>query len=234
MAYPTVSGAYGALPINLIGGRVYSGATRQIPIASGYAKNIGFGDWVSIVAAGTITRVDAGVNGKVTFAISPCGIFLGCSYTDPSLKYKIFKQYWPSGTVASDAVAIVADDPDIMFKMAIGSGATQVVTASGATQASVGANFGYYIKADVTGWADGVNTNTGDSTVWADLATINTTVGLPLRLVDVVKETQLSDGTYCEGIFTYNLPYTTATYGTSPTVTVVSVGGHQYRNPLGI
>ena len=36
MAYPTVQAPYGLIPINLIGGQVFAGATRQIPIASGY------------------------------------------------------------------------------------------------------------------------------------------------------------------------------------------------------
>ncbi len=32
MAYPTVSAPYGLQPINLIGGQVFAGATRQLPI----------------------------------------------------------------------------------------------------------------------------------------------------------------------------------------------------------
>jgi hypothetical protein len=35
MAYPTVNGPNGLLPANLIGGRVFAGSTRMIPIASG-------------------------------------------------------------------------------------------------------------------------------------------------------------------------------------------------------
>ena len=35
MAYPTVSAPYGLKPINLIGGQVFAGATRQRRIASG-------------------------------------------------------------------------------------------------------------------------------------------------------------------------------------------------------
>ena len=32
MAYPTVSAAYGYKPVNLIGGQVYAGSTRNLPI----------------------------------------------------------------------------------------------------------------------------------------------------------------------------------------------------------
>jgi hypothetical protein len=35
MAYPTVDKPYGLKPINLIGGQVFAGATRQMEIASG-------------------------------------------------------------------------------------------------------------------------------------------------------------------------------------------------------
>ena len=34
MAYPTVSAPYGLKPINLIGGQVFAGATRQLVIAN--------------------------------------------------------------------------------------------------------------------------------------------------------------------------------------------------------
>ena len=34
MAYPAVSAPYGLRPINLIGGQVFAGSTRLIPIAS--------------------------------------------------------------------------------------------------------------------------------------------------------------------------------------------------------
>ena len=46
MAYPTVSAPYGLIPVQLLGGRVYAGSTRMIPIASGYATDLLFGDVV--------------------------------------------------------------------------------------------------------------------------------------------------------------------------------------------
>jgi hypothetical protein len=48
MAYPTVAGPYGFQPINLIGGQVFAGATRQIPIASGSGTSIFYGDVVRL------------------------------------------------------------------------------------------------------------------------------------------------------------------------------------------
>ena len=39
MAYPTVSAPYGLKPVNLIGGQVFAGSTRNIPIQ--YGSEIG-------------------------------------------------------------------------------------------------------------------------------------------------------------------------------------------------
>jgi hypothetical protein len=55
MAYPTVSATYGFRPVNLLGGQVYAGSTRQMAIASGHATNIFFGDVVIMSANGCIT-----------------------------------------------------------------------------------------------------------------------------------------------------------------------------------
>jgi hypothetical protein len=53
MAYPTVDKPYGLKPINLIGGQVFAGATRQRRIASS-AASIGYGDPVELTSSGTI------------------------------------------------------------------------------------------------------------------------------------------------------------------------------------
>ena len=235
MAYPAVGGPYGFLPVNLLGGQVYAGSTRQLPIASAYGSNIGFGDLVSIISDGTVTRIDT-TGAKNTFALKPVGVFLGCSYTDPTLGYKLFKQSWPKSTVASDAVAIIADDPDIIMKAAVGNASAVVVTASGITAGDVGSNIGYFTKTNATGWVDGVNTATGDSASLIDYNSVGVAVTLPFRVVGVVKETQLSDGTYCECLVKFNEPYIALLQATtSPyTVTATSTGGHQYRNPVGI
>ena len=47
MAYPTVSAPYGFKPVNLIGGQVYAGSTRNLPIAYNYGTAIYYGDYVT-------------------------------------------------------------------------------------------------------------------------------------------------------------------------------------------
>ena len=190
-------GPTGFLPVNLLGGRVYSGATRSIPIASGYAQNIGFGDLVTIASSGTIERVDTSSGAKAAFASAPVGIFVGCNFTDPTLKYKLYDQNWVSGTVASDAVAVIVDDPDAVFQVTLTNGSGTQYTASAATQSNVGNNIGYYQPSTLVNAA-------GNSTVSANLASANTTSTLPWRIVAVVPESALSDGTFTQVQVIYN------------------------------
>mgnify|MGYP006280932243 FL=1 len=181
MAYPVVSAPYGLLPVNLIGGQVFAGSTREYNIPYGYATNIFYGDFVGLTR-GEIQRlsVSTGTAGNQT------GIFLGCSYTDPTTKQKRFAQYWPASTLAGDAVAIVCDDPDTVFKAVVCSSGTTV--ASGA-RAMIGQNLACINN---TG-----NTNTGDSAnaLLAPNDTPATTSTLPVRVLGVVPDTAVSLGT---------------------------------------
>ena len=199
MSYPANMAPQGFLPVNLIGGRVYNAAIRQIPIASGYAQNIGYGDLVTYTTDGTIVRVDTSSGAKATFAAKPIGIFLGCQYSQSTgLKYTLDSQYWPSGTASTDAMAFVCEDPDAIFKITITDASGVLYTTGGATQANVGENIGYYQPATL------VNTTTGNSTVSANFASAATTNTLPLRIVDLVRDTALSDSSCQQILVTYN------------------------------
>ena len=189
-------GPSGFLPVNLLGGRPYAGATRSIPIASGYAQNIGFGDLVTYTTDGTIVRLDT-TSGSKTSATKPVGIFVGCYYSQSSgLKYPLHAQNWVSGTVASDAYAVVVDDPDAVFQVTLTNTSGAVYTSGGATQANVGENVGYYQPATF------VNAS-GNSTVSATLPGV-TTVGYPFRIVALVPESILSDNSYTQVQVIYN------------------------------
>lgn len=196
MAYPTIDKPYGLKPVNLIGGQVYAGSTRLMAIASGEGTSIFFGDAVKL-SGGYITRDPA------DSAMTPVGIFMGCTYTDPNSNQKVFKQYFPAGTVAADIKAYVVDDYDALFKVAVVSSGT---TISGVTQAAVGLNAALV---DNTG-----STITGDSAV-AISATTATNGALPVRVVDIVPDTANSLGSYTEVIVKWNF------------------GMHQYQNAVG-
>ena len=236
MAYPAGLGPYGFAPYNLEGGRVYAGATRKLPIASGYAQNIGYGDLVILQADGTIARLDTSTGAKSAFATPVIGIFLGCSYSQSSgLKYSLWNQSWTANTTATDAYAIIADDPNALFKVLVTNGSGVAYTSGGATAADVGANLGYY-QAGGTSSAL-INTATGNSVVSANLASKATTATLPFRVVDVVTLTALTDGTFQEVVVAYTPPSMAVTQATTSPYTVSAVtvtGGHAYRNPVGV
>ena len=187
MAYPTVSGPYGFQPINLIGGQVFAGATRQIPIASGSGTSIFYGDVVRLNTGGTLSRVSS-----TDTATDAVGIFLGCAFTNPTTKQFLQQQYYPATTVASDIVAYVCDDPDTYFKVAVLSDST---TIGGMTQTDVGNNVAILVT---TGSA-----TTGDSKEGVS-ATTGSGTALPFRVIAGVPETVNALGSFTEVIVKFN------------------------------
>jgi len=171
---------YGLKPVNEIGGLPYAGSTRQIKIASGYASNIFYGQVVSIVAAGTIQVVTTNGDNSTPFPAGTIGVFVGCTYTNPSTKQLTFSQYWPTGTVASDAMAYVVDDYNTLF---------QVQADGSLAQTALGANA---IFAAVQSTSTG-STTTGNSTS-AISATTAATSGYAFRIVDFVESTTSTVG----------------------------------------
>jgi hypothetical protein len=180
MAYPIVSAPYGLKPINLIGGQVFAGSTREYAIINNYATNIFYGDLVGLVR-GNLERLSVSTGTLGTVA----GVFLGCSYTNPLTKQKTFSQYYPANTAAGDTMAIVCDDPDTVFSAVVCSATT--VIASGA-RAMIGQNVAMINN---TG-----NTATGNSknAVLAPTDTPATTDALPLRVLGLNPDTEVSLG----------------------------------------
>jgi hypothetical protein len=224
MAYPTVDAPYGLKPINLIGGQVFAGATRQFNIASAYGTSIFYGDVVKLVAGGTIEK-DIG-----EATATPVGVFLGCSYVNAQGQ-TIFQQFFPASTAAPTGTVItafVADDPDQLFKAVLVAGQTE--GGNGLTPAYLGRTM---IGSNVELVQNAGSTVTGDSKVGIySAAGATTTVSLPLRVVDVVPDTANSSGNFVEFIVKWNAPYITLAEGTPNVVTFA--GGHQYLNPTGI
>lgn len=148
-------------PVSLVGGRVYAGSFRTIPIVDAYNTNIFCGDPVDLSVLGTVELEPADV------AVTTIGIFVGCSYTDAVAGF-LQRQYWPANQVATDALAYVVDDPFAVFKV-------QANATLG--QNSVGSNFALAL-------GGGGSTSTGNSSVVIDATSINTTNTLPIRVID--------------------------------------------------
>jgi hypothetical protein len=188
MAYPTVSAPYGLEPINLLGGQVYAGQTRQLPIGQNETTAIFFGDVVTLNAAGNITKVET------TATATTIGVFLGVTYVDPNTSQPVFKQYYPGAVNVAGMKAYVQDDPDQLYKVAVVSADT---TIGFLTQVAVGKNTSLVQNAG--------NTLNGDSRI-AVLNTTDTETTLPMRVVDVVPETAVAGfaGSYTEVIVRFN------------------------------
>ena len=202
MAYPTVSAPYGLKPINLIGGQVFAGATRLMQIASGYATNIFYGDLVKRISDGTIEK-DTG-----TATATPCGVFLGVSFTNSSTGQIQQQQFYPASQSIKSGTqifAVVADDPDTLFQVVSCSGTTVV---AGMGISAIGNNIALIQNAG--------STTTGNSAVAIDEGTQATTSSLPIRIIDVVRETATGADTFVEFIVKINATM------------------HQYNNSTGV
>jgi len=180
MAYPVVSSPYGLKPINLIGGQVFAGSTREYAIINNFATNIFYGDLVGLVR-GNLERLSVTTGTLGTVA----GVFLGCSFTSPVTKQKTFSQFYPANTAAGDIVAIVCDDPDTVFSAVVCSATT--VIASGA-RAMVGQNVAMINNTGSTA------TGNSKNAVLAPSDTPATTDALPLRVLGLNPDTEVSLG----------------------------------------
>jgi len=170
-------------------------------IASGYATNIFYGDLVKRVAAGTIEK-DTG-----TATATPCGVFLGVSFTNASTGQVQQQQFYPASQSIKSGTkifAVVADDPDTLFQVAVVS-ATTAITGVGIS--AIGNNSTLVQNAG--------STTTGNSAV-AITATTAVTATLPIRIIDVVRDTETTADNFPEVIVKINF------------------GMHQYNNATGV
>ena len=204
MAYPTVSAPYGLIPVNLLGGQVFAGSTRQIPIQTAHGTSIFFGDVVLMSSNGCITTAVLTAS-----TVNVVGIFMGCSYINSSGQ-RIFGQYYPALTTGTPdtttaITAYVADDPDLVMKTAIVSGTTVVAQATRGTM--VGGNAALVPNAG--------STTTGNSAM-AVLNSTAATAAIPFKVVDVVPDTAPATGSFVEVLVSWNQ------------------GIHQYRLATGV
>ena len=202
MAYPTVSAPYGLKPVNLIGGQVFAGATRQMQIASGYATNIFYGDLVKRIADGTIEK-DTG-----TATATPNGVFLGVSFTNASTGQVQQQQFYPASQAVATGTkifAVVADDPDTLFQVVSCSSGT---TVAGMGISAIGNNIELIQNAG--------STISGNSAVAINEGTQAVTSTLPIRIIDVVRESATGADTFVEFIVKINATM------------------HQYNNSTGV
>src|SRR6056300_1338421 len=169
MIMSSLAAPFGLRPI----GRLDSGSLevfRQYPIASAYGTNIAMGDIVHLVDGGTATTIEKqSGTGDDTTEIDMVGIFMGCSYTDPNSGQKVFSQLCPASTVASDAMAFIVDDPNVLF----------TIQADGAP-----ANTGDIYGKNCLLIQTAPNTSLKISRVALDISELDTDPQNPIRVID--------------------------------------------------
>jgi hypothetical protein len=199
MPYPFVDAPYGAKPVNLLGGQVFSGSTREYPIAYNYGTNIFTGDAVTL-SAGFLVIATAPINTTNTTV----GVFLGCSFTDPVTKQKRFSQFYPANTLAGDIRAVVVDDPDTVFRLGVVT-AAGVQTIGSMSQLAVGVN--------AAGSTTTGSVATGNSSQGV-VGTTATVANAGWRILSLVPESQVSSpATYVSGTGTTTLTVSGLTVG---------------------
>jgi hypothetical protein len=206
MAYPTVSAPYGLKPVNLIGGQVFAGSTRLVPISYNYGTSMYYGDVVAISRGFVVP-----FTGTTTFnSQAVVGVFLGCQYTNPLTKQLTFSQYYPASTAAGDIQAVICDDPDTVFKAAVCPASSTTVTS--ASYAMVGQNAPLVQN---TG-----SSSTGNSAVAVQSqASVGANAAYPVRIVGIVPDTAVALGT--------------AVYSSISTATITTTANVTFAVPVG-
>lgn len=197
-----VAAPYGLLPVSNLGGRPMNHGIRQLPLTASYGTSIFYGDVVKLALNTTPVTIEKDTG---TATATPVGIFLGVTFTDPTYG-KVFRQNWVAGTTISDAnaIAYVCDDPSAIFRVAYVSSGTTISTV--ARTSAIGKNAALVQNS-------GSTANGRSAVAVSGLATTNT---LPLRVIDVVPESQNSSGNFSELLVKWNF------------------GMHQYDRALGL
>ena len=163
---------FGLKPVRMMGGAPYSGGQSRYRIASGATTPIFQGDLVTQLTAGVIGRHAA------TGTVPIVGVFNGVQYTDPTTGEQVFKNYYPGSIAASDIIASVVDDPNVVFEIQ-GDAAMPVADLFG--------NF------DIVDGSPVGDTSSGISNTEIAVSTGNTTATLPLKALDISQDPDNDD-----------------------------------------
>ena len=163
--------AFGMKPVRMIGGAPYTGGTSRHRIAANYGTSIFQGDMVAQVTGGTVeVHADGGT-------VPVVGVFNGCQFTDPTTGEQVFSNFYPASTNASDIIAFIVDDPNVVF---------EVQADDTFPVADLFGNF------DIVYTSAG-STQTGISGAELDVTTGATNTTLPIKAIDISQDPNNSD-----------------------------------------
>ena len=206
MAYPIIPAAYGLKTVSLAGGRVFSGSTRLIPIASNYGYNMFDGDVVTASGGSLVVTTLGAASSPVAGTI---GVFVGAQYVN-SMSQTVRAQFYAANTITNTLYGpnslqgYVVDDPYAVFQAAVLTQSTSVSNTPGATigyvnPSFIGSNM-YLVTNGSNGGSASGNTTTGDSAMGLTGGAITSgtqgntriTSSAPFRVVNVVPDTAVT------------------------------------------
>lgn len=194
MAYG-VNAPWGLKPWQYLNGTPYLGATREYPLASGYVTSLFTGDPVMPLADGTIGIGTAG---------NPClGVFMGVKYTATDGSFQMRPMWTGATTVLTGTVpvALIADDPNLVFNMQEAATNTAVGTGTAGTPLTLAdRNFNINFKAPTTGVVA-----TGQSAYFIDNASEADTSTLNLKILGLTPVPGNVVGNYANWLVTWNV-----------------------------
>ena len=163
--------AFGMKPVRMIGGGAYTGGQSRYRIAANYGTSIFQGDMVAQVTGGGIeVHADGGT-------VPIVGVFNGVQYTDPTTKEQVYSNYYPASTNASDLIAFVIDDPNVVY---------EVQADAAFPVADLFGNF------DIVYTSSG-STVTGISGAELEVSTGATGTSLPIKAIDISEDPENDD-----------------------------------------
>ena len=146
---------------------------RRYSIASAYGTDIYHGDVVEMTGTGTNIAKAAAANAD------NLGVFVGCRYVNASGEQK-FSPYWPASTVATQIVALVYDDPNIIYE----------VQCDTLAEGDIGTLVDWNV-----GTGSALN---GTSGLYADIGAGTATTDKALRLLNLVNRPDNAYGAYAK------------------------------------
>jgi hypothetical protein len=184
--------------------------TGSVPTYEQSVRKIASNNTTAIFSGDAVIPLTTGYIAQATAStVRVEGIFVGCKYLSVSQKRTVWSNYWPGSDASGDVEAYIIDDPNAQFEVQSSD--------SGGSSPVAFANIGEYINIAVgTG-----NTATGQSGMSVNVATLNTTVTLPFRIVGLVQDPPGANGTdiaseYNRVIVAFNNA-STRTNGAGPT-----------------
>ena len=163
--------AFGMKPVRMIGGGAYTGGQSRYRIAANYGTSIFQGDMVAQVTGGGIeVHADGGT-------VPIVGVFNGVQYTDPTTKEQVYSNYYPASTNASDLIAFVIDDPNVVY---------EIQADAAFPVADLFGNF------DIVYTSSG-STVTGISGAELEVSTGATGTSLPIKAIDISEDPENND-----------------------------------------